>query len=424
VKPSKTQDLVTADEAATLLGVKKETLYVYVSRGMLTSTKKGRGQASLYRREELLRLKTRSDARAGRTAAHAGAWSGEPVLDSAITSIDLEEGPRYRGRAAVDLATHDVRFEAVARLLWGEPLDDAPFLPDPGLHVDAAKLARFLAEQLGEPTSFLAGLEGALLVMGRRDRVLGARFAGDGEVGLARGLVEALARAPLVVRDPSRDAMARGASGIAEKLVVALTGKRASPHVVKAVNRALVVIADHELNPSTFAARVAASTGASLAACLQAALATFSGPLHGGACERIEALVDDIGSPARADAVVRERLRMGLDLPGFGAGIYPRADPRSDVLLAIHDVARGAGAATVRALVLSVKKIGGEGAPRPSVDLALVALSRALKLPRGSATAIFAVGRSAGWIAHVLEQRASPSLLRPRARYVSRGADA
>jgi citrate synthase len=183
------------------------------------------------------------------------------------------------------------------------------------------------------------------------------------------------------------------------------------------LDRALVLCADHELNVSTFTARVAASSGADLYACVSAALAALSGPRHGGTCDRIEALVQEVGHPERAAMVVRERLRRGESVPGFGHPLYPEGDPRTPPLLELAWAVRPepAEVQVVREVAEAMRKAGH---PPPTVDIGLVALSAALGLPPGAAAAVFAVGRSAGWVAHVLEQREQGHLLRPRARYV------
>ncbi len=175
------------------------------------------------------------------------------------------------------------------------------------------------------------------------------------------------------------------------------------------LRRALVLCADHELNAATFAVRVAASTGASLPACLLAGLATLSGPLHGGATDRLRAMMGEPGlrgDPARA---VAARLARGEDLPGFGHRLYPQGDPRAAALFA--DLAPGR---TWRRLLCAVEDQTGR---RPNIDAALVMLEDALHLPVGAAMAVIVAGRSAGWIAHALDQRRNGSLIRLRAVY-------
>jgi citrate synthase len=175
------------------------------------------------------------------------------------------------------------------------------------------------------------------------------------------------------------------------------------------VRRALVLLADHELNASAFAARVVASTGASLGACLNAGLSALSGPLHGGTTSLVEALLDELDESGDAAAVVEKRLRRGDGVPGFDHPLYPDGDPRAAALIPLlpKDASR---TALLDVMADTTGKL-------PNVDFALVSIRRALKLPAGSALALFAIGRTVGWIAHALEQRSEEKLIRPRARY-------
>jgi len=186
---------------------------------------------------------------------------------------------------------------------------------------------------------------------------------------------------------------------------------------VKAIDAALVASLDHELNPSSFVARVAAAAGADMPSCLTAALATLSGARHGGQVDRVEILLDAIGPKDRARGFVDERLRRGEAIPGFGHRLYPQGDPRATLLL---DVARGLGRRSARldTLLALVRAMQESGQEPPTLDLGLAAVTAALGLPPGAPIVVFAIGRTAGWIAHVVEQRESGQVLRPRARYV------
>ncbi|TIW07275.1 MAG: citrate synthase, partial [Mesorhizobium sp.] len=174
------------------------------------------------------------------------------------------------------------------------------------------------------------------------------------------------------------------------------------------IRRALVLLADHELNASTFATRVAASTGASVAACLLAGLATLSGPRHGGAGEALLNLVED-AERLGADAAVERWLGHDRPLPGFGHPLYPEGDPRAEALLS--DVEIDGCMSCLGDAVL-----GATGA-RPNIDFALAALTRQLRLPPDAPFRLFALGRSVGSAAHAVEQVMSNRLIRPRARY-------
>lgn len=407
-------EVLTAAEAAELLGVKRATLYTYASRGLLERVPGADGRSSAYRRADVLRLKARHDARAGHgpVAAAALRW-GEPVVDSSITSIEGGE-LRYRGQDPAGLARSGASFEQVAELLWAGALPDGP--------------SRWEARGLSVlPVDFAAVLPPGTAPLGAMALVLPALAARDPgrlaapeatELHRARRLVLRLAALSGLGLDVGRcgPALARGT--VARAILHSLGGLW-SPVAVEAVDVALILCADHELNASTFAARVAASTGADLYACLSAALATFSGPRHGGACERVEALVDEAATPERAMDVLRSRALRGDAVPGFGHPLYPEGDPR---VLPMVEAALPLGGGRLETLLAIVQAMEDLGHPPPTLEIGLVALRSALGLPRGGAEALFAVGRSAGWIAHALEQRRAGHLLRPRARYIGPGA--
>ena len=177
--------------------------------------------------------------------------------------------------------------------------------------------------------------------------------------------------------------------------------------------------ADHELNASSFTARICASAGGDLYACVLAALATMSGPRHGGECDRFEALVAEAGDARRARAAVAARMRRGDRMHGFGHPLYPAGDPRAAHLIAVAR-RHGRGVAALRTIDAVIDAVARAGGEPPTLDAGLVAVAVAVGLSPGAAGLVFALGRTAGWIAHVLEQRTEPSLLRPRARYVGR----
>ncbi|MCB9737341.1 MAG: helix-turn-helix domain-containing protein [Deltaproteobacteria bacterium] len=401
---------MTAAEAAERLGVKRATLYAYVSRGLLTSLP-GEGREHHYLAADVERLRIRAAARAGHAPVAAGALRfGEPVIESALTAI-TPDGPAYRGRLATALAAADTTFEAVADWLWDAEDGDGWGARDlGGLPFDAVRA------QLGAGSTPLDAVRLALAfadVDGALDGPLAPRVEHD----RARALVRRLAAAAGRPRTP-RAAGALAHDGVARVLVTALGGEDAArADVVAAVNRALVLTADHELNVSSFTARVVASTGATLTASLQAAAAALSGARHGGVCAQVEQLLDEAAALPDPAQVVKRRHARGETIPGMGHPLYPGGDPRGRALIA-WAVALGGDAPGVRAVSRIVDAMAAAGLPAPTLDLGLVAVAEAGRLPRGSAAAIFAVGRSVGWIAHALEQRSASHLLRPRARYV------
>ena len=332
----------TAEQAAAHLGVKRKTLYTYVSRGWIRSRGEG-GRARKYLAEDVQELATRAAEARGRAAAAGAAmrW-GPPVLATELSAVD-PDGPYYRGRSALGFSEAHTPLEQIAAHLWGRPFRGLPQLPSP-------------------PT------EGALT-----ERVAVAllrRPPPDEEHALATVLA-------VVVGGEAEEARRR--ASVAQRLSTAF-----GPRPFDAV---LALCVDHELNASTFAARVAAGTGADLGACLRAALATFSGPRHGGATETLEDALDAGEPPGPA---------------AFGHPLYPHGDPRAERLFEL------AGGRPGWAVC---------GPAPPNLDAGLVALRRAWGLPRGSATALFLLGRVVGWCAHVAEQRTQP-MIRPRAHYV------
>lgn len=409
---------MSAAEAVRTLGIKRETLYAYASRGLLRSVPGETGRRRRYLRDDVERLLVRRQARSGHGPVAAGAlrW-GEPVMESSVTRIG-PDGPRYREHLAVDLAERRVTFEQTAELLWVAS-DDAPAqlseIPLRPVWGRGTAIAAHVPPGCPPVTRMLA----ALVHAGARDP---ERFDAPAEVELARArrLLPRLAASLGSSARAPRPVHGRGTSRRIARIVADSLGARADPSALGALDAALVVCADHELNPSTFAARVAASAGADLYACLLAALATLSGPRHGGMCDRIEALLDEARAVARASTVLGARMQRGDAIPGFGHPLYPEGDPRTPPLLRAAErlARRGAPRERVRLAKEIVRSMKKAGRPGPTVDFGLVALTAALGMAPGSATALFAMGRTAGWVAHVLEQRAANFLLRPRARYV------
>jgi citrate synthase len=316
---------VSAREAAELLGVKLPTLYAYVSRGLLRSVPGPDGRARRYPVAELERLRKSRRGGDGASAPQVGSslrW-GEPLMESALTRI-TNAGPHYRGRSAVELATEDVPFESVAELLWTGTLPvTTPNWTAPDLGAPPGALNALLPE--GTPV--LTALPTLVAALGARDR---GRFLISDAATLERAR-------------PVRVRPALKARGVAATVAAAL-GARGGRAGVRAINRALVLCADHELNTSAFAARVAASSGSDLYACIGAALGAMVGPRHGGSTNRVEAMVAEAGTPEKAAEVVAARAARGETIPGFHHVLYPDGDPRATPLL----VARARCAPTTR----------------------------------------------------------------------------
>jgi len=373
------QDWLTAREAMARLGLKPQTLYAYVSRGLIEARNDaGDSRRSLYRAEDVAKLAHRK-ARGRRPAAIAedAIAYGEPVLASGITTIE-RGGLFYRGRDATGLA-RSARLEDVARLLWD---CGSQRFPPQATQVPG-----------GEP-------------LARTFAVIASRAASDRPMA-GRGK-KALYLEAASVLDALVDAVAGGPShGPIHARLARAWGCEAQG--AEPIRQALVLLADHELNASTFAARVTASTGASLAACALAGLSALSGPLHGTMASRVSAMMREAERDG-LEAAVASRLDPGGRLPGFGHPLYPDGDPRARALLAAF--APPSAHAQARDAIVALT---GE---EPNIDFALSALAAGLALPETAPFLIFAAARCTGWLAHALEQNETGRLIRPRARYV------
>jgi citrate synthase len=393
-------DYLTAREAAARLGISLASLYAYVSRGKVDSRPGPDGRSREYRADDVERLIERRQAGRGAAqgAAHSLTW-GLPVLETRISLI-RPHGHYYRGRSAIELARSGASLEDAARLLW-ECGDRDPFAAPP----PAAwpPVVQGLLRQRGVPPLERAAAALPLLA-------LGAPHAHSTDPlqrreGAARLLRETAAL--LCATKPDR-------RPIHQLLAAGWRGRGA--HVAPLLRSALVLCADHELNASAFATRVAASTGASLHAAADAGLAALSGPRHGGAAARAHALIRQAMRERHPADCVRERLRHGDGLPGFGHPLYPDGDPRAALLL--HMLAgsrpRLPGMARVQRLVDAAATSCGRA---PSLDFALAAIALLYGQDADAALSLFAAGRMAGWLAHALEQQEAGGLIRPRANY-------
>ena len=400
---------LSSKDAAAYLGVKLQTLYAYASRGLVKGLPGARGSGRRYRREDLEPLRARSAGPAAQAMRY-----GDPVLETRIVRM-TPRGPEYRGRLATDLVDDGVSFEAVAELLWSGTLPArAPHWP-----ADDPPPLRDLARVLPRGSSPLAALAIALPWLAAADPL---RYDAEPAAVLsrARRLIPRMAASYALALDARRLPAALNAGDPARALALAL-GTPTTRKALELLRAVLIICADHELNASTFAARVAASTGADLHACLGAAVAAFSGPRHGGASEHVELLAREAGEPARAAAAVGERLRRGELLPGFGHPLYREGDPRTPPLLQ-RAIAYNPKSMRVRTIAALIDAMRSTGRPPPNVDVAIAAVCAALELPIGMGPAIFALGRAAGWVAHILEQQETRQVLRPRARFVGEGA--
>ena len=388
---------ITAETAIKQLNVSRQTLYAYVSRGLIRSINQNGSDTrrKLYLAEDVDKLVNRKahGRKPDRIAAGTLAF-GLPVLESELTLIDQGK-LYYRGQDAVALAA-DKSLEDVACLLWEATLG-TPF--DSPLPVGMV---------YSNPVE--GGPVGRWSVIARSTAAL-ARLNTD-DLPIRRSAPELLHRkGAFLVRALTASICEKTVKKMAihEQLADAWNVPPDKHHLLR---RALILLADHELNASTFSVRVVASTGASLSACLLGGLAALSGPLHGSASDQVRVLFDQIDNSQSPEEVVESWLRRGERLPGVGHKLYPNGDPRARAII------EGLNLTALERRTLNT--IFDQSGHRENVDMALVLLERHLALPAEAAIALFAIGRSTGWIAHALEQNRTGHLIRPRAHYVGR----
>ena len=368
------------DEACRLLGVRPQTIYAYVSRGKLeVMADPADTRRSLYRAEDVSGLAKRKQAgRKHETLAANTLFGSEPSIPTALCAF-FRGRPYYRGQDVVSLA-RTASLEEVAQLLWGA-----------GQAADFSTSTPMRTSKPGRAAAFtaLAGLAATgHSTRGRLTRVL--HTEGQSLVG--------------------RLADAFGAQPGGQPLHLRLAqGWKQSPKAAELLRTALVLLADHELTSSAFVARIAASTGASLPACLLAGLTTLSGPLHGDASGRVQALFSEVERLGE-DQVVAHHLSTGLPVAGFGHHLYPEGDPRAAALLALFEPSK--------VIARFIRKVTSLTGLRPNIDVALAALVASHRLPSDAAFGLFAIARSVGLLAHSLEQLEVAQVIRPRGRYV------
>jgi citrate synthase len=403
-------DWITADAAAQRLGIKRATLYAYVSRGVLVRRRSADGRGSLFDSGEIERL-----ARRGRPRRAPG--TTELVIESALTEI-TDDRLSFRGREVTSLATTHT-LEDVAALLWTGALPAAGGPGDADVqpwHASPEAVAVGAAAQAAVP--------GRALPLERLQVIVPALAAADPlRLHLDSPAVMAAGRALVAgMVDSLPPAAPAGATshpageGIAGRLWPKLCPDPATPGLLTALRAALVLLADHELAASTFAARVAASVRADPYAVVATGLGVLGGPLHGGASLGAEGMLAAAATPGDAARVVGDLLRLTGRVPGFGHFVYRTGDPRAVCLLGlVRRAAAGSPRLAVADAVLA--EMRERALPEPNIDLALAALADVAGLISGAGEAIFAVARTAGWIAHALEEYARATPLRPRAVY-------
>ncbi len=420
--------MLTAAEAASQLGVKLGTLYAYVSRGWLRSYRRRVGRQALYRRtdvEALRGLVAPERGRRARSLPDASSWvtvaqpksaaessiPGVIVTESAVSSI-IEGRLAYRGYPIQYVVAH-ASFEEVCLVLWNGERPQPEETAELRSAIARARMPTPVATALaamGRDVAPLLRISAMMPTLAAWERRNGVLTSAD----RAR-LIIGMFPLPLA-RGPAASMSVDG--GIAARLLRCVAGTGAADWEIEAMNRVLVACAEHELNASTFAARVVASTGADLYASVLAALCSLSGPIHGGACDRIEQMFAELRGSTRLEQCLDSFARESRLVPGFGHAIYPAGDPRAVLLRETAEaIAKRKGHRLVDTALKVEQAVWRRDRLHPNLDFYLTVCAGMLGFPPGVPAAIFAVGRAAGWIAHSLEQYANNRLIRPRMRY-------
>jgi len=396
---------LSAQEVAARLGVKLDTVYAYVSRGVLSARHEPGSRRSVFDAAEVETL-----ARRGRPRRSSRPSALDLVVETDLTSI-ADHRIRYRGRDACTMA-RTLTFEQVAHWLW-TGRDEPPVIPWEAYQLSLPELPH-TRDRIRAAVVIASACEPL-----RSD--LSTPAVTTSAQALIASMVSAVpaapgARAARLVLD--NQPPIRGS--IAGRLWGGLTAGRPVPGLVAALNAALVLLADHELASSTVAARAAASVRADPFSVVLAGLGPMAGPLHGGASALAHRLLAD--AIARGpEAALATALETHRHLPGFGHRLYPDGDPRAKLLLGLIHAAAPAtpGLRPANALIDAARRHSGT---EPNVDFALGCLATVARMPATAGETIFTIARTAGWIAHALEEYAEPPL-RFRARAIPRVDD-
>ncbi|CAM5694810.1 citrate synthase [Streptomyces purpurascens] len=393
---------LSTKEAAELLGVKPETVYAYVSRGQLSSRRVTGGRGSTFDAGEVEAL-----ARRSRRESAGGSGSGGEL--SVRTRITLIESDRYyfRGVDAVDLAARHT-YEEVAEWLWTGRMHPGGTFTAPPASVAVARRAVDALPEHAAPTDLLRV---ATIAAATADPL---RFdlSEEAVLGTARTLIPTLVAALPLVRPDRRDE-----GPLAHRLWTRLSGHDADEASLRALDAALALLVDHDLAASTLAVRVAASARAHAYAAVSAGLGVIEGPLHGAASGLAHRLLLDVLDQGDAAPVIADELRAGRRIPGLGHRLYPGEDPRARALFTLLEQIPRAEPALLAARDI-VETTARHAPLHANIDLALAVLTTSCGMPSTAGETIFAVARTAGWIAHALEEYGErPLRMRPSGLY-------
>ncbi|MFJ4633320.1 citrate/2-methylcitrate synthase [Streptomyces sp. NPDC088847] len=394
---------LSTKETAELLGVKPDTVYAYVSRGQLSSRREPGGRGSTFDAKEVEAL-----ARRNRRESSGSSGSGGEL--SVRTRITLIEKDRYyfRGVDATELAARH-SYEEIAEWLWTGELRPGTTFTAPKAAVAVARRAVDALPEHAGPTDRLrvAAIAAATADPLRFD------LSEDAVLGTARILIPTLVAALPPVRRTHRDE-----GPLAHRLWARLSGRPADEASLRVLDTALGLLVDHDLAASTLAVRVAASARAHAYAAVSSGLGVLEGPLHGAASGLAHRLLLDVLDQGTAAPVVADELRSGRRIPGLGHRLYPGEDPRARALFALLEEIPDAAPALAAARDI-VATTARHTPLHANVDLALAVFTVSSGMPSTAGETVFAVARTAGWIAHALEEYGErPLRMRPSGHYV------
>ncbi|MDH6587787.1 citrate synthase [Streptomyces sp. SAI-133] len=402
--PGPSEHRLSTKEAAEVLGVKPETVYAYVSRGQLSSRRVPGGRGSTFDAKEVETLARRNRRESGGSPGSGGDLS----VRTRITFIDRDRY-YFRGVDATELAARH-SYEEIAEWLWTGHMQPGVTFSAPDATVDTARRA---VDALPEHTGPTDRLRVAAIAAAAADPV---RFdlSEEAVLGTARTLIPTLVAAlPPVLHDRRRDDVR-----LAPRLWTRLSGRKPDEASLRALDTALGLLVDHDLAASTLAVRVAASARAHAYAAVSAGLGVLEGPLHGAASGLAHKLLLDVLDRGDAAPVIAEELRAGRRIPGLGHRLYPGEDPRARALFALLEEIPRAEPALLAARDI-VATTARHTPLHANVDLALAVLTASSGMPATAGETIFAVARTAGWIAHALEEYGErPLRMRPSGIYV------
>ena len=365
---------------------------------------------------------------AAKPAKKSVALSGVAVAETAICSIDPEQGIlRYRGYDIADLAEHSTYEEVAYLLLEGElPTDEQLGSFEQELSQrDLPANARSLIDGNAHDATPMETLRTATSLLSFADP---AEAAIEAENDRRKG-VALIAQLPTIVarhhrlRQELPPVEPHPSLSYAENFLTMLRGERPSEHEARAFDVAMILHAEHELNASTFAARVVAGTGSDMHSAITAAICALKGPTHGGANEAAMRTFEEFGSPEAVPQGVSRYLAEKKTLFGFGHPVYVTTDPRARILKRLsEEFSRDGGEPNWYAITEATEReVHDQKGLWPNVDLYSGSLYRYLGIPNDLFTPLFECSRVAGQAAHVLEQHANNKIIRPAGEYVGPG---